>query len=91
MVDHLAHGLTRLSYRDCRVELSPSPVCVSVSLADLARLCLMAREAGEDMQAAAWRDYPGDLPSNVRRRTNEINAALEMIGAANAFSSYQAT
>jgi hypothetical protein len=77
--DHLTHGPTRLSYG---VDLSPSPVTVSVPLDALARLCRLAREAGEDLQEAARREYPSDNPSSVRRRNNEIAAAQEIIDAA---------
>jgi hypothetical protein len=64
---------------------------VTVPLADLARLCVMAREAGEGLKAAAWREYPADHPVHERRRAVDIAIAQEMIDAANAFSSYQAT
>jgi hypothetical protein len=59
-----------------------TPVCVSVPVGDLRRLCKLAKEAGEDLQQAARETYPNDNPSSVRRRDNEIQSAQQVIDAA---------
>jgi hypothetical protein len=59
------------------------PVTVQVPLGDLRHLCQLARDAGEDLQATAWQEYPDESPSTVRRRNRDIFHAQQVIDAAN--------
>jgi hypothetical protein len=57
---------------------------ITVGAEALRLLCRLAREAGEELKAAAWREYPADHPVHTRRRNVDIAIAQEMIDAANA-------
>jgi hypothetical protein len=62
------------------------PVTVQVPLGDLRHLCQLARDAGEDLQAKAWQEYPDNLQSTastVRRRNRDLFHAQQVIDAAN--------
>ena len=58
------------------------PVCVVVPETALRQLCKLAREAGEDLQAAARREYPDVYPTTVRRLNRDLKRAQEVIEAA---------
>jgi hypothetical protein len=59
------------------------PVTVQVPLGDLRHLCQLARDAGEDLQATAWQEYPDESPSTVRRRNRDLSHAQQVIDASN--------
>lgn len=59
------------------------PVFIKVERGQMERFCQIARNAGEDLQAAAWHEYPDDNPTSVRRRNNELMEAQKIIDAAN--------
>jgi hypothetical protein len=63
------------------------PVAVQLPLGDLRRLCQLARDAGEDLQSAAWQEYPDDFPSTVRRRNRDLSHAQQVIDVANGIAS----
>ena len=64
------------------------PVAISVPVEELRRLCVLAQEAGEDLQAVACAEYPGDHPSMVRRRNRDLAYAQIIIDAARAMHGY---
>jgi hypothetical protein len=57
------------------------PVMILVPLGELRALCQLAQEAGEDLQAVAEAEYPGDHPSNVRKRERDKAWAQSVIDA----------